>query len=121
MSFKIVVDSCCELPEEYLQDPRFEIVPLGLEVGDYQIQDDENFDQAEFLKKVAECPKCPKSACPRAFQGSLPHRSRACVCDHFILPPQRKLQQCGAWYESVSGKIREEADPRHRFRVRQLW
>lgn len=41
---------------------------------------------------------------PRAFQGSLPHRSRACVCDHFILPPQRKLQQCGAWYESVSGK-----------------
>ena len=64
MSFKIVVDSCCELPEEYLQDSRFEIVPLGLEVGDYQIQDDENFDQAEFLKKVAECPKCPKSACP---------------------------------------------------------
>ena len=64
MSFKIVVDSCCELPEEYLQDPRFEIVPLGLEVGDYQIQDDENFNQAEFLKKVAECPKCPKSACP---------------------------------------------------------
>lgn len=42
MSYKIVVDSCCELPEEYLQDPRFEIVPLGLEVGDYQIQDDEN-------------------------------------------------------------------------------
>ena len=64
MSYKIVVDSCCELPEEYLQDPRFEIVPLGLEVGDYQIQDDENFNQAEFLKKVAECPKCPKSACP---------------------------------------------------------
>ena len=64
MSFKIVVDSCCELPEEYLQDPRFEIVPLELEVGDYRIQDDENFDQAEFLKKVAESPQCPRSACP---------------------------------------------------------
>lgn len=64
MSFKIVVDSCCELPEEYLQDFRFEIVPLGLEVGDYRIQDDENFDQAEFLKKVAESPQCPRSACP---------------------------------------------------------
>ena len=86
MSYKIVVDSCCELPEEYLQDSRFEIVPLGLEVGDYQIQDDENFNQAEFLKKVAECPKCP-----RVFQGSLPHRSGACVCDHIILPPQRQL------------------------------
>ena len=34
MSIKIVVDSCCELPEEYLLDTRFEIVPLGLEVGD---------------------------------------------------------------------------------------
>ena len=64
MSFKIVVDSCCELPEEYLADPRFQIVPLGLEVGEYQIQDDEHFDQAEFLKKVAEYPKCPKSSCP---------------------------------------------------------
>ena len=33
MSYKIVVDSCCELPEELLNDPRFERVPLGLEVG----------------------------------------------------------------------------------------
>lgn len=64
MSFKIVVDSCCELPEEYLQDSRFEIVPLELEVGEYRVADDEHFNQAEFLKKVAEYPKCPKSACP---------------------------------------------------------
>ena len=64
MSYKIVVDSCCELPEELLNDPRFERVPLGLEVGDYQILDDENFNQAEFLQKVAECPVCPKSSCP---------------------------------------------------------
>ncbi len=26
--------------------------------------DDETFDQAEFLKKVAACEECPKSACP---------------------------------------------------------
>lgn len=64
MSYKIVVDSCCELPEEFANDPRFERVPLGLEVGDYQILDDENFNQAEFLRKVAECPTCPKSSCP---------------------------------------------------------
>lgn len=64
MRYKIVVDSCCELPEELLGDARFERVPLGLEVGDYQIPDDENFNQAEFLQKVAECPKCPKSSCP---------------------------------------------------------
>lgn len=64
MKYKIVVDSCCELPEGLLQDERFERVPLGLEVGDYSIWDDEGFDQAEFLRKVAEYPKCPKSSCP---------------------------------------------------------
>lgn len=64
MSYKIVLDSCGELPEELLGDERFERVPLGLEVGEYRILDDENFDQAEFLRKVAEYPKCPKSSCP---------------------------------------------------------
>lgn len=64
MSYKIVVDSCCELPENYKNDSRFEIVPLGLEVGDYIIQDDENFNQREFLQKVAAYPLCPKSSCP---------------------------------------------------------
>lgn len=64
MSYKIVLDSCGELPENLLQDKRFERVPLGLEVGDYRIMDDEEFNQAEFLKKVAQCPKCPKSSCP---------------------------------------------------------
>lgn len=64
MSYKIVVDSCCELPEELKKDPRFEIIPLGLQVGDWHIMDDENFDQAEFLHKVATTPDCPKSSCP---------------------------------------------------------
>ena len=64
MSYKIIVDSCGELPENLLQDSRFESVPLSLEVGEYRILDDENFHQAEFLRKVAEYPKCPKSACP---------------------------------------------------------
>ncbi|NLL78884.1 MAG: DegV family protein [Clostridiales bacterium] len=64
MSYKIILDSCGELPEKYKKDTRFELVPLGLEVGEYRIQDDEKFNQAEFLKKVAEYPGCPKSSCP---------------------------------------------------------
>lgn len=64
MSYKIVVDSCCELPEKYKKDSRFQSIPLGLEVGDYQILDDDNFNQKEFLAKVAACPTCPKSNCP---------------------------------------------------------
>ncbi len=64
MGYKIVVDSCCELPEKYKNDSRFQIVPLGLEVGDYVVSDDENFNQKEFLQKVAAYPLCPKSSCP---------------------------------------------------------
>lgn len=64
MSYKIVLDSCGELPAELADDPRFERVPLGLEVGDYSIMDDENFNQKIFLEKVAACPVCPKSSCP---------------------------------------------------------
>ena len=64
MSYKIVVDSCCELPETYKNDSRFQSVPLGLEVGDYVISDDESFNQKKFMKKVADYPFCPKSSCP---------------------------------------------------------
>lgn len=60
MSYKIVVDSCCELPEELKHDPRYEIVPLTLIVGDsYERLDDDGFDQKEFLQTVAECPVSP--------------------------------------------------------------
>ena len=79
MSYKIVVDSCCELPEKYKKDPHFEIVPLGLEVGDYRIMDDEHFNQKEFLEQVASCPQCPRSSCPspesyrQAFESEAEH------------------------------------------------
>lgn len=62
--YKIVVDSCCELPDEYVNDERFTSVPLELEVGGLRIKDDHTFDQADFLAKVAACPECPKSSCP---------------------------------------------------------
>ncbi len=75
MKYKIVVDSCCELPEIQKKDPHFEIIPLTLSVDDYQVVDDEQFDQKEFIKRVSESPNCPKSACPspeaymQAYQG----------------------------------------------------
>lgn len=64
MSYKIVLDSCGELPKQFQNDSRFERVPLSLMVGDYQVMDDEQFDQKEFLRQVAQCPECPKSSCP---------------------------------------------------------
>ncbi|RKM62955.1 MULTISPECIES: DegV family protein [unclassified Butyrivibrio] len=64
MSYKIVVDSCCDLPAEYKNDPRFEFVPLILQVGDSVIVDDDTFDQEDYLAKVAASEDCPKTACP---------------------------------------------------------
>lgn len=79
MKYKIVVDSCGEFTDEMKKDQRFESVPLSIDVDDYHIIDDKDFNQAEFLKKVKESPNCPKSSCPS------PERYRAafaCGADH---------------------------------------
>jgi len=66
MKYKIVCDSGCDFKEEDRKDPTFILVPLTLRVGEEEILDDEKFDQASFLEKVAACPECPHSACPSA-------------------------------------------------------
>ena len=42
----------------------FETASLEIDVQGYHIIDDETFDQAEFLKRVAASPEAPKSSCP---------------------------------------------------------
>ena len=53
MRYKIIIDSCGELLDEWKKDECFESIPLTLMVGAEQIIDDETFDQAEFIDKVA--------------------------------------------------------------------
>lgn len=64
MSYKIIADSSCELPENLLNDPHFALIPFGLEVGNEHLIDDENLNITELLTKIAACPSCPKSSCP---------------------------------------------------------
>lgn len=64
MKYKIVVDSCCELPRQIVNDKRFERVALGLDVDGEVIMDDDTFNQKIFLQKVAASKNCPKSFCP---------------------------------------------------------
>ena len=64
MSYRILIDSCGDLTPQMKADPHIESIPLTLTVGEEDIIDDESFDQAYFLKRVAECPTCPRSACP---------------------------------------------------------
>ena len=64
MSYKIIVDSCGELTEEMKASGCFETASLEIDVHGRHIIDDETFDQAEFLRLVAESPDSPKSSCP---------------------------------------------------------
>ena len=68
MSFKVIVDSCGELTEEMKASGCFETASLSMQVGGIHIVDDETFDQADFLRRVAESSECPKSSCPSPEQ-----------------------------------------------------
>ena len=99
-NYKIVVDSCCELPAELWKDERFERAPLEIEVGDYRILDDEHFNQQEFLKKVAEYPKCPKSSCPSPESYMNAYRTEAERV--YVVTLSSKLS--GSYNSAVLGK-----------------
>ena len=64
MKYKIVIDSCGELPESWKADEKIESIPLTLTVEGEDIVDDETFEQSSFLAKVAASPESPKSSCP---------------------------------------------------------
>ena len=64
MDYKIVVDSCGELTREMKESGVFVTASLSMQVNGVNIVDDQTFDQADFLKRVAESPECPKSSCP---------------------------------------------------------
>ena len=68
MSYVILCDSCTDFTSEMETDAHFVRIPLTLRVGDAEIIDDETFDQADFLRRVAEEPECPKSSCPSPEQ-----------------------------------------------------
>lgn len=77
--YKIVIDSCGELPEDMKADGHFCNVPLEIEIDGYHIKDDETFNQLDFLRRVKESIHGPKSACPSpesfmsAFEGEAEH------------------------------------------------
>jgi DegV family protein with EDD domain len=64
MSYRIIGDSCTDLPVKLKEDSHFKLVPLTLIVDDISITDDETFDQKNFIGLVKSCPRSPKSACP---------------------------------------------------------
>lgn len=100
MSYKIAIDSCGELLNEWKDDERIEAVPLTLMVGDESIIDDETFDQKDFLKKVAACLECPKSACPSPERYM---KAYECEADH-IYAVTLSSELSGSYNSAVLGK-----------------
>lgn len=76
MSYKIIGDSCTDLPIDLIKDENIQLVPLSMQIEDEVIVDDSTFNQSEFLRKMAASKECPKSSCPSpesymdAFEGA---------------------------------------------------
>lgn len=68
MSFKIIVDSCCDLTPAMCKERCIQSVPLTIRVGEDIIVDDATFDQANLLWKMKSCEKAPSTACPSPAQ-----------------------------------------------------
>ena len=100
MGYKIVIDSCGELLEEWKGDKHFESVPLTLTVGEEHIIDDETFDQASFLKKIADCPECAKSDCPSPERYM---KAFTCEADH-VYCVTLSAELSGSYNSAVLGK-----------------
>lgn len=65
MTYTIICDSCTDIRKGDLKDSHFVFIPLTLQIDNYTVIDDEeHFDQKEFIRRVAASPNCPKTACP---------------------------------------------------------
>ena len=75
MSFKIVVDSCCDLTPQMKKEPCFVRVPMTIQVDGSVFVDDETFDQADLLWAMQQSENAPSTSCPSpqsyldAYQG----------------------------------------------------
>lgn len=100
MSFKVVIDSCGELTEEMKASGHFETASLTMQIDEYTIVDDETFDQADFLAKVAASPNCPKSSCPspEAYMKSFD-----CGADH-IYAVTLSAELSGSYISAMLGR-----------------
>ena len=79
MEYRIVVDSCGELTDEMKKSGIYKTASLSMEVDGVHIQDDESFDQADFLKRVAESSECFLPITGEIY-GAVSLRSGAGLC-----------------------------------------
>lgn len=75
MSYKVIVDSCCEMTQQMKEDSVFVRVPLTIACGGNTFVDDDSLDQADLLQAMRQTKQAPTTSCPapmdylEAFSG----------------------------------------------------
>ena len=64
MTYRLICDSCTDLPTELKTDRCIRKVPLTIQIGPETVVDGEDFCQGELLQKMRAWPDAPKTACP---------------------------------------------------------
>lgn len=100
MSFRIVVDSCCDKTEKMKDWDNITFVPLTLSIDDYTIMDDEAFDQDDFIGRTLKSSNVAKTACPSpdAFASAMDCSEE----DIYVLTITDKLS--GTYNSAIQGK-----------------
>lgn len=63
-NYKIIADSSCELPEQFIKDSRFALVPFKLEIDGVPIRDTHNINTKSLLEKIINSKTFAATACP---------------------------------------------------------
>lgn len=106
MSYRIIVDSCCDRTAQMKDWDNITFVPLTLSIDDYTIMDDESFNQDDFIARTVKSSNVAKTACPApdAFASAMD-------CDEddiYVLTITDKLS--GTYNSATQGKALFEED-----------
>jgi DegV family protein with EDD domain len=64
MDYKLVVDSCCDVTQEFAEEHGVTVVPLTITLGEHSITDDDELDMAAFMAQMKRCTGRIGSAAP---------------------------------------------------------
>lgn len=99
MSFQIIGDSCCDYPYSEEDYNWLKRVPLTIELDGITYVDNENLNCIELVKKMADSPNAPKSACPSP--GSYAEAYDCGADDIYVVTLSDKLS--GSYNSAVVG------------------
>ena len=91
--YKIIADSSCELPLEYKDDKRFDLIPFRLEIDGVPLRDSSNLNTKSLLEKIVDSKAYINSSCP---SPDVIYNSIASGCEKriYIITSASKLSGC---------------------------